>query len=629
MLSAVERCVDEVARVRGERIDLSRIPYDDDSVYETIQKAETTGVFQIESRAQMQMLKRTLPRSLDDLTVQVALVRPGPIIGGAVHPYIERRKRLRVDPSYRVPYEHPSLEPVLRDTLGAIVFQDQVLEVAMALAGFSPGEAEGLRRAMSRKRSEAAMALYRERFIEGAVGRGVARVVAERVYDQVQGFSGFGFPKAHAAAFGLLAYQSTWLRVHYEPEFLCALLNEQPMGFYPPDALVHEAQRRGMVVLPPHVNRSEVECRVEVLESARRAGPSGVRPFRPETGVSRSRRPHPLSRASSADDDTPERSRAKDASASLAVRLGLGYVRGVKEEEVRRLVRAREEGGVYRDSGDLVSRSGAGRDTLERLAWAGACDGLGHANLLSENGAGAHGDAEAGKRAWRRDSLWQVGVPSPGREVPGGVQLALPLDAPEPPALRPLTAWERLLADYGSFRVSVDEHPLELMRAQLGEGVASSRDLEQMRHGATVETAGLVVARQRPATANGVTFMLLEDEWGTINLIVAPPVYERFRLIVRAEPFVFAVGRLEHRDGTTNVIVREMRALQRPDLPLATVKHIEPPAGREVGRDAGRDRKGRERERAAAAAAGGAAAADAGDLRSVLPVPHSFGRRGR
>ena len=253
MLSAVERCVDEIARVRGESIDLSRIPYDDPEVYSEIQRAQTMGVFQIESRAQMQMLKRTLPESLDDLTVQVALVRPGPIQGGAVHPYIERRKALRADPSYQVPYEHPSLEPVLRDTLGAIVFQDQVIEVSMGLAGFRPGEAEGLRRAMSRKRSEAAMRSYERKFIDGAMANGASREVAERVYGQIVGFSGFGFPKAHSAAFGLLAYQSTWLRVHYHPEFLCALLNEQPMGFYPPDTLVHEAQRVGVEVLPPCV----------------------------------------------------------------------------------------------------------------------------------------------------------------------------------------------------------------------------------------------------------------------------------------------------------------------------------------------------------------------------------------
>jgi error-prone DNA polymerase len=559
MLSAVERCVEEIGRVRAERIDLSRIPLDDSAVYRTIQRADTTGVFQIESRAQMQMLRRTRPESLDDLTVQVALVRPGPIQGGAVHPYIERRARLREDPDFEVPYEHPCLEPVLRETCGAIVFQDQVLEVAMALAGFGPGEAEGLRRAMSRKRSEAAMRMYEERFVEGAVGRGVERAVADRVFAQIQGFSGFGFPKAHAAAFGLLAYQSTWLRVHYEPEFLCALLNEQPMGFYPPDALVHDAQRRGLTVLPPHINKSNAECRVEALDAR---------------GFS-----------------------------SLAVRIGLGYVLGVKEQEVKALVGERDRTGPFRDAADLAARSGVGRDTLERLAWAGACD-----ELVGD----LHVSRVPGGRGSRREALWQLGVVTTGRAVPGGIQLALPLELPQPPLLRELTAWERLVADYGSTRISLAEHPMALLRGELPERAVPSRKLALLPHGSSVEVAGLVVARQRPATAKGVTFMLLEDEWGTINLIVAPAVYERHRLIVRAEPFVLAAGRLERREGTINVVVRSLRALERPDLPRAEVKRIEPPVDRETGRDL--------------AAAG--STNDAADLRAVMPAAHSFGRRG-
>ena len=287
MLSAVERCVDEIARVRGESIDLSRIPYDDQEVYDRIQDAETMGVFQIESRAQMQMLKRTRPENLDDITVQVALVRPGPIVGGAVHPYIERRKALRADPDFQVPYEHPSLEPVLRDTLGTIVFQDQVLEVAMAFAGFRAGEAEGLRRAMSRKRSEAALRAYEQKFLAGAIERGASTESAERVWSQIVGFAGFGFPKAHSAAFGLLAYQSTWLRVHHHPEFLCALLNEQPMGFYPPDSLVHEAQRMEVEVRAPCVVASAAHCRVEGDGSTARAR---LRQRRPRAGDPRAGR---------------------------------------------------------------------------------------------------------------------------------------------------------------------------------------------------------------------------------------------------------------------------------------------------------------------------------------------------
>ncbi|HEY1360383.1 MAG TPA: error-prone DNA polymerase [Thermoleophilaceae bacterium] len=524
MLSAVERCVDQIARIRGERIDLSRIPFDDPEVYDRIQDADTVGVFQIESRAQMQMLGRTRPESLDDLTVQVALVRPGPIIGGAVHPYVERKKRLREDPSYEVPYQHPSLEAVLSDTLGAIVFQDQVIEVAMAFAGFSAGEAEGLRRAMSRKRSEAAIRAYEEKFVSQA---DAPRDVAEGVWRQIVGFSGFGFPKAHSAAFGLLAYQSTWLRVHYGPEFLCALLNEQPMGFYPPDALVHEAQRRGIPVLPPCVLRSDAECSVE----------------------------------------------------DGAVRIGLGYVNGVRGDEVRALVAHRP----YRSLGDLAARSGASGDTLAKLAWAGACDEL----------------------AGRRQALWLLGVAVPS----DGAQLALPLDPHDAPELRSLGKWDRMLADYGSTGVTLREHPLELLRPAFGERYVSSDGLSRTRHGSRVRVAGLVVARQRPATAKGMTFMLLEDEHGTINLIVPPPVHDRCRLAVRAEPLIAAEGRLEHRDGVINIVVDLVERLERPDLPSAEVRHIEP---RRIWSN---DDRGRfESEEA--------------DLRAVAPAPHSFGRRG-
>src|SRR5919201_1353503 len=253
MLSAVEDCVEQIAKLHGEPIDLSRIPLDDEDVFADIQHADTVGAFQIESRAQMQSLLRTRPENLDDLTVQVALVRPGPIQGKAVHPYVEHRQKLREDPSFVPPVDHPRLAECLRSTLGVVVFQDQVLEVAIALAGFSVGEAEGLRRAMSRKRSHDALEAYRGRFVEGALRQGVDEETAQSVYDKLVGFSGFGFPKSHAAAFGLLAYQSSWLRHHYPAEFLCALLNAQPMGFSPPATLVRDGQRRGVRGLPPGV----------------------------------------------------------------------------------------------------------------------------------------------------------------------------------------------------------------------------------------------------------------------------------------------------------------------------------------------------------------------------------------
>jgi error-prone DNA polymerase len=568
MLSAVERCVEVIARVRGERIDLSRIPLDDPATYDAIQRADTTGVFQIESRAQMQMLTRTLPSSLDDLTVQVALVRPGPIQGGAVHPYLERKERLREDPDYEIPYEDPALEPILRDTLGTIVFQEQVIQVAMALADFSPGEAEGLRRAMSRKRSDEAILAYRDGFLAGAVRRGVPEAVAERVFEQVRGFSGFGFPKAHAAAFGLLAYQSTWLRVHYGPELLCSLLNEQPMGFYPSDSLVHEAQRRGIEVLPADVNRSEVECSVESADS-------------------------------------------------LAVRIGLGYVNGLKEDEARAVVAERERGGEYASLSDLASRSGAGPSALERLAWAGACDVIG-------------GGVDAASAMRRRPALWRLGVVSGAKRGGFGEQLALPLEAPPAPRLRGLGGWELAVADYESTGMTLGTHPMALIRPGLDEDVASSRSLRERRNRSPVRVAGMVIARQRPATAKGVLFMLLEDEWGTINLIVTPPVFRRDRLVARAASFVLVSGQVERRDANLNVVVRSLERLDRPDLPLADVKHIEPPVHRETGRDPERDsgaeEAARSRRRVAAAGAGGG---EITELAAALPPPHSFGRRGR
>ena len=581
MLSAVERCVDEIARTRGERIDLSRVPLDDDEVWSTIQRAETTGDFQIESRAQMQMLPRTLPENLDDLTVQVALVRPGPIQGGAVHPYIERRKRLREDPGYEIPYEHPSLEPVLHDTLGAIVFQDQVLEVAIALAGFSVGEAEGLRRAMSRKRSEAAMLRYRERFIDGAIGEGVSRQVAERVYEQIVGFSGFGFPKAHSAAFGLLAYQSMWLRVHYGPELLCGLLNEQPMGFYPPDALVHEAQRRGVEILPPDVNASEVDCRVGTTGAA--TGSSGNPP----------------------------------------VRIGLGYVAELAGEDAEAVVAERRRGGLYRTISDLAGRSGAGMGSLQRLAWAGACD-----SLVANGTAPVDPD-----RDLRRPALWAAGGVAAATRTDEGAQLALPLDGAPAPPLPPLGPWDRIVADYRTTGMTLGKHPMELLRQGLPSEVLSSEDIACTRDGARVSVAGMVVARQRPATANGVVFMLLEDEKGTINLIVAPRVVERHRLAVRTSGFVQAAGKLEHREGTTNVVVSKIERLTPADIPLVKTRELEAPIGRETGQEAD---KRRVPTLAGYSAVGlskrgfdGVREAAMAELAASLPAPHSFGRRGR
>jgi error-prone DNA polymerase len=496
MLSAVEECVELIAERQTKPLDLSRIPLDDRDVYDDIQRADTVGVFQIESRAQMQSLLRTRPENLDDLTVQVALVRPGPIQGKAVHPYIEHRQRLREDPSFVPPVDHPLLAEPLRDTLGVVVFQDQVLEVAMALAGFSVGEAEGLRRAMSRKRSEEAIEAYRTRFIAGAREKGVDPELADEVYDKLAGFSGFGFPKSHAAAFGLLAYQSTWLRHRHPREFLAALLNAQPMGFYPPASLVRDAQRRGVEVRPVDVNRSAVKCGLE----------------------------------------------------DNAVRIGLDYVQSLGEPGAQAVVEERERRGSFAGVRELAQRVELDRDRLEALVASGACDELGE----------------------RRQLLWELGlafrpasVPGSGREAR---QLTLSLDpAAATPDLPEQTPWERMLADYRLTSLSVGKHPLALLRPRLAEEVVSSRDLGDQPHGRRICVAGLAVARQRPSTANGVVFMLLEDEFGQVNLIVPPAVYQRFRPLVRSEPLVLARGRFEQVGRNQNVLVDEFESL----VPLA------------------------------------------------------------
>jgi error-prone DNA polymerase len=385
------------------------------------------------------------------------------------------------------------LSEPLKETLGVVVFQDQVLEVAIALAGFSVGEAEGLRRAMSRKRSEAAIEAMRTRFVAGALEKGVEENKAHAVYDKLVGFSGFGFPKSHAAAFGLLAYQSAWLRHHYPAEFLCALLNAQPMGFYPPASLVRDAQRRGVEVRPPHVNVSGAKCTIE----------------------------------------------------DGAVRIGFEYIAAIGEDDAQTLAAERDRGGPFYDVVSLAQRTSLSHGGLESLIASGACDPLGGS---------------------RRALLWELGLVPRSQSVPGSGgeerQLALPLDpTAETPELRAPTEWETMLADYRQTSLSIGVHPMELLRPHLPAGVLSSHDLCLAPDRSRVAVAGMAVARQRPSTANGVVFMLLEDEFGQVNLIVPPPVYERYRAIVRGEPLILAHGTFERIERNQNVVVRALETL--------------------------------------------------------------------
>ena len=501
MLSLVEECVELIARRTGSPPDLSRIDFEDPAIYDRICAGDTIGLFQIESRAQIQMIRRSRPRNLEDLAVEVAIVRPGPIVGGAVNPYVRRREEQRrahaAGRAYEPPVDHPLLRDCLAETLGVILYQDQVLQVCQALAGFTTGQAEALRRAMSRRRSHDLMAGFWDEFRQGAQSRGVPEATAEKVFAQVIAFSEFGFPKSHAAAFGLLAYQSAWLR-HYHPvEYYVALFNNQPMGFYSIDALGRDALRNGIDMKLPDLNRSDVWCTVE----------------------------------------------------DRSLRIGLGFVRHWSEETATATVLEREQHGPFKSVGDFIRRAPPAlkRTAIEALMWVGGCDGFG---------------------LTRRELLWQVGLWLPPKaqrssDGRGRRQLELALNHPhEHLRFRGLAAHEQLLAEYATLGFSASGHPLSLVRNALPADLTLNRDLENLKAGVKCQVAGLVVARQRPETAKGTVFLLVEDETGMTNVIVRTDVYDRYRAAVRGEPFVLVRGKLAKDDGTVNVLAEEITGLQ-------------------------------------------------------------------
>ncbi|OLB68387.1 MAG: error-prone DNA polymerase [Gemmatimonadetes bacterium 13_1_20CM_4_66_11] len=501
MLSLVEDCAELIARRTGTAPDLSRIDFEDPAIYDRICAGDTIGLFQIESRAQIQMIRRSRPRNLEDLAVEVAIVRPGPIVGGAVNPYVRRREEQRrahaAGRPYEPPMDHPLLRECLAETLGVILYQDQVLQVCQALAGFTTGQSEALRRAMSRRRSHDLISGFWEEFRAGAVARGVPEATAEKVFSQVIAFSEFGFPKSHAAAFGLLAYQSAWLR-HYHPvEYYVALFNNQPMGFYSIDALGRDALRNGIEMRLPDINRSDVWCTVE----------------------------------------------------GHTVRIGLGFIRHWSEETATATVVEREHHGPFKSVGDFIRRAPPmlKRTAIEALMWVGGCDAFG---------------------LTRREMLWQVGLwlpPKASRSVDGRGrrQLELALNHPhEQLAFGGLTPHERLLAEYATLGFSASGHPLSLVRNALPPGLTLNRDLDDLKAGVKCQVAGLVVARQRPETAKGIVFLLVEDETGMTNVIVRPDVYDRYRAAVRGEPFVLVTGKLAKDDGTVNVLAEKVEGLK-------------------------------------------------------------------
>jgi error-prone DNA polymerase len=569
MLSAVGQCLDMVEETHGLRVDLGRIPHDSPEIYDAITAGDTMGVFQIESRAQIQTLPFTQPRDLDDLAVQVAIIRPGPIMAGTFHPYMEYRKKLSrgepIDIDYGHPELKPLLEPYLAESLGHVLYQDQVLQISCAVAGFTAGQADRLRRAMSRKRSAEAMQALADEFYRGAAAQGVSREAADIAFAKMAAFAAFGFPKSHAVAFALLAYESTWLRYHYPAAFACALINAQPMGFYSVEVLSGDISRHGIDIRMPDINLSRACAWPEaddvirlglqqvggigggwmeerILRQAARAAAGARSKLRRESGTLLSER-----------DEREEQ------------REGLATVSPTTAEM---LVREREVHGPYRSLYDLFTRTHIGRREVESLILAGALDSF---------------------ALPRRELLWQMGLLTQGFSVEGprpkgktlGYQAALPLAIGADMVTLPrLSPWQELAWDYEALGTSARPHPMAHIRPLLNEGVISSRQLggmgnpNRLPQGMLVDIAGMVVTRQRPSTASGVMFMLLEDEFGLSNIVVYTPVQERQRELVRGTPFVIIRGRVDNeKSGFPNVIAEKFFPCPLPGLIAAPDGH--------------------------------------------------------
>ncbi|MGH9722875.1 MAG: DNA polymerase III subunit alpha, partial [Bryobacteraceae bacterium] len=485
MMAALEETLVMVRESYGEDVDLAHLPQDDPKVYAGIQAADTVGLFQIESRAQMSCLPRLRPEKFYDLVVEVAIIRPGPIVGEMVNPYLRRRQGREAPECL-----HPSLEPVLRRTLGVPLFQEQLLRIAMIAAGFTGGQAEELRRAMGFKRSEKRMREIEGRLREGMTRNGISGEAQEKIVQSITSFALYGFPESHAASFALLAYASAYLRHYYPAAFTAALLNNQPMGFYHPATLVKDAQRHGVRVLPVDVTRSGWLC---TLEEKR-------------------------------------------------LRLGFRYVRGLREDAGRAIVRERMQR-PFDGVGDLVNRVRELRkDEIRKLAAVGALNPL---------ETSLH----------RRGALWDV--ERAARHAGQLLDKTAPLMPAHASPLRSMTPPERLIADFHGTGLTVGRHPMAYRRAELDARlVCRAIDLKQIPNGRRVRVAGSVIVRQRPGTAKGFVFLSLEDETGIANVIIEPDTYDQFRLEVTNSPYVLVDGMLQNLDNVMSVKARIIEALQ-------------------------------------------------------------------
>lgn len=501
MLNALHLATDLIEDAHGIEIDLALIPQEP-ALYESMTRADTVGLFQIESRAQMATLPKMKPKTFYDLAVEVALIRPGPIQGQSVHPYLRRRNG-----EEPVRYPHPSTKEILEKTLGVPIFQEQLMELARVCAGFNGSQADRLRQAMTHKRSAEAMGRLRAEVYEGMAGNGIEGAAADEIWEKLQGFASFGFPESHSVSFAYIVYMSTWLRFHYPAEYLAGLLNAQPMGFYSPNSLVQDAQRHGVVVLGPDINVSWHDCTIEAIE----ADPDDVVTYLGQSW--RRGRGHV---------DDPVRP-------AVGVRMGLRYVRNLGDREITRIEAARILGGEFITPEDLAFRTGLDVDALEGLAAAGALESVG---------------------LGRREGIWAAGALA---EIdPERLALSPGVEAPTLPGM---TEEESHRADLWATGVS-SRHPMSFVRDGLGGCLTAAEALELKRNNARVKVAGVVTHRQRPGTAKGVYFLNLEDETGLLNIVVLPEVWAKHRHVVRKSPALIIDGRLEFYDGVTNIVAR-------------------------------------------------------------------------
>ncbi|HEX5015719.1 MAG TPA: PHP domain-containing protein [Candidatus Limnocylindrales bacterium] len=539
MLAAIDETIQLIEHDCAVCVQLDWIPEEVREVFDMLHAADTVGVFQVESRAQMQTLPKSRPSNLDDLVVEVAIIRPGPIQGNAVHPYLRRKQGLEP-----VEYLHPSLEPVLRDTLGVILYQEQVMRIAIEVAGFSPAESDGFRRAMGTWRSSREMEKLHARFVDGARRQpGMTEENAEELFRQVAAFASFGFAKSHAAAFARTAYESSFLKLFYPAQFLVGLINAQPMGFYPVEVLVNDAKRHGVAVLPVDVNKSRYKTTTEWIGRPAWATGDDDEPLPGDAGIER--RPDPVRSPSCVIPSGEARERwSAESAVGWGVRLGMRLVKGIGEEH-EQLLDAELARGPYTSLADVVERTGLPEETLERLIRVGALDSLGRP---------------------RRELLWQL------REVAGSVRGSVPgrvagrpldlrLPPTDAPALPAITESERIGDAYAVVGLDARRQVVSLYRPVLDRlGAVPNSELAAGRPG-PVRVGGLVVTRQHPMTAKGTVFLALEDETGMVNVTLWPDTWARLRGVVRRHALLLVDGELQRQASVVNVVAHDVRAL--------------------------------------------------------------------